>query len=276
MKKIGLCFSGGGARGAYQIGVAQALSDLNILQHVSCYSGTSIGAVNAVVVATSGLEKAKNQWFQLPENALVKAMPFKKRLTEKSFNLMNQGIFKLTKLEKELVDIIDFQKLNDVHVYATLADGGALDKGVFDLLKNSYHHYIHKQSKAVYVPLNELEKEAVIKSLIASCSIPIVFSPVKERNKKYYDGGLFDNIPITPLIENGCDRIIIIHSKKPRIFSTERYKHIEFIEIQPQNKLPNRLKFDSENAKDMFQRGYDEGMQLLQTTYQDKIHLFQK
>ena len=47
MEKIGLVLSGGGAKGAYQVGVMQALEELGLASSVSSISGASIGSLNA-------------------------------------------------------------------------------------------------------------------------------------------------------------------------------------------------------------------------------------
>ena len=43
-----LVLAGGGMRGAYQVGVWNALQELNI--HISAVAGTSIGAINAAFI----------------------------------------------------------------------------------------------------------------------------------------------------------------------------------------------------------------------------------
>ena len=65
MGKIGLALSGGGAKGAYEIGVWQALEELRILQYVDTIYGTSVGALNAALLETCGAEKAKDIWLNL-------------------------------------------------------------------------------------------------------------------------------------------------------------------------------------------------------------------
>ena len=58
---IGLVLSGGGAKGAYEVGVWQALHEAGITEDVAAVSGTSIGAVNAALFAswpdTKGAER---------------------------------------------------------------------------------------------------------------------------------------------------------------------------------------------------------------------------
>ena len=55
-KKIGLVLSGGGAKGAYQIGVWQALLDLGIAPLITGVSGTSVGAINGVLFAQGDIK----------------------------------------------------------------------------------------------------------------------------------------------------------------------------------------------------------------------------
>ena len=55
-KKTALVLSGGGARGAYEAGVWQALTELGI--KIDIITGTSVGAINAAMVAQDELELA--------------------------------------------------------------------------------------------------------------------------------------------------------------------------------------------------------------------------
>lgn len=61
-KKIGLVLSGGGAKGAYEVGVWKALDRLGILPYIDGIYGTSVGALNAVLFDTCGTERAEEIW----------------------------------------------------------------------------------------------------------------------------------------------------------------------------------------------------------------------
>ncbi|MDD3123829.1 MAG: patatin-like phospholipase family protein [Candidatus Izemoplasmatales bacterium] len=263
MKKIGLCLSGGGARGAYQIGAIKALQDAGILEHISHFSGTSIGAANASLIASSGIDKAKEVWFSIPQNALKTTMPFKKRFSFEYLKSLDQGIFETSFLEEVLVNAINFEQLKTKKVFVTLSDGGQYNKGVFDLITSTFDHYIKKDSKVIYIPLHEIQEKDVIKSVLASCAIPVVFPSVKSEEKKYYDGGVFDNIPVAPLIEVGCDVIIIIHLNKTYFFATEKYENTAFIEIKSKTSLGSIFSFSNENSKRLFDMGYSDAMNVL-------------
>lgn len=61
--KTALVLSGGGSRGAYEIGVYQALLDMDV--KVDMVVGTSIGAMNAYIIAQGKFEVAKKLWLTL-------------------------------------------------------------------------------------------------------------------------------------------------------------------------------------------------------------------
>ena len=51
--RIGLVLSGGGAKGAYEVGAIRALYDLDLGDKLKYVSGTSAGALNAAVLTRS-------------------------------------------------------------------------------------------------------------------------------------------------------------------------------------------------------------------------------
>lgn len=70
MAKLGLVLSGGGAKGAYHVGVIKALQELNI--RIDMLSGASIGALNGAVLLSAkdqglGLAHLEQLWDKLPE-----------------------------------------------------------------------------------------------------------------------------------------------------------------------------------------------------------------
>ena len=69
----GLVLGGGGAKGAYQIGVFRALLDNDI--KVDAVSGSSIGALNATLILTGEGVKASEFWLSLSTFQMVKISP---------------------------------------------------------------------------------------------------------------------------------------------------------------------------------------------------------
>jgi len=64
--RVGLVLGGGGAKGAYQIGVYKALRELGA-DKFECIAGTSIGALNALLFSTESSEQAELIWLGLSQ-----------------------------------------------------------------------------------------------------------------------------------------------------------------------------------------------------------------
>ena len=63
-KSVGLCLSGGGARGAYEIGVWKALDEAKITNRIYAISGTSVGALNGALMASVSQAEAEKLWLE--------------------------------------------------------------------------------------------------------------------------------------------------------------------------------------------------------------------
>lgn len=262
-KKIGICFTGGGARGAYQIGALKALDALGIFEYAEAFSGSSIGSANAVVAASSGIEAAERVWLELPRDNIPKNNNRNRKNNDKArFFDIEQGLYSMDVFEQVVSDAIDFERLGQTEVYATISETGLHDGRFFDIFKSTYDHYLRKDSKVRYMPLHQLPEELVASCITASCSIPIFFSPVTIEDKKCYDGGMFDNVPVTPLVEGGCDVIIVIHLHRFRTRLHEpkkRFPGITFHEIRHNgNKLGRVLKFSHSQTERLLTLGYEE------------------
>ena len=76
--KTALVLSGGGSRGAYEIGVWQALCELDVKP--SIVTGTSVGALNGAVIAQGDLEKARRLWQELETSRVFDDVPLDETL----------------------------------------------------------------------------------------------------------------------------------------------------------------------------------------------------
>jgi len=260
-KKYGLCLSGGGGRGAYQIGVAQALDELGIFDKIEVFAGTSIGAANMAVLISKGLQQAKDVWFNMPEDNMPRNNHSEEGKKSKRIDL-NRGIYSMDRFSEILSQNIDFSRLKEKEAYVTVADCGDPGQSFFQIFKSSYQHYITKDPKAIYMPIHQLSEDVVLQSIIASCSIPILFPPVTVDSKKCYDGGVFDKVPLTPLIEAGCNEIIVVHLHRKRYTKPKNIPDSTKIhEIKRKNGYPGKvMKFDPEHTKNMYNWGYEDTM----------------
>lgn len=64
--------------------------------------------------------------------------------------------------------------------------------------------------------------ERLWETTIASCSLPVLFPPVKLGEHYYLDGGLSDPVPYKQAIKEGCDKVIVILTRELDYIKTER------------------------------------------------------
>lgn len=163
--KIGIAYSGGGARGIAHLGVTHALAEVGIKPDF--VSGTSAGAIVGALIA-GGMQ---------PKEIL-------KELSSLSFlkyfrpAISWSGLIKLDKVEEVLTKFLPGSHFEDLNIPLVVA--------ATDFLKGQSVLFDHG-------PL--------IKPILASSSIPFVFDPVEINGVQYVDGGIMNNLPVQPLLK---------------------------------------------------------------------------
>ncbi|MCK4551896.1 MAG: patatin-like phospholipase family protein [Tenericutes bacterium] len=256
--KLGLCFSGGGSRGAYQVGACMALKEAGLLDLVDAYSGTSIGSVNAALTASIPIETIRDIWFDMPKDIFETSEKLFKRLRSERTKLAANGLYTINQLEMKLKTWLDIKTLKQKEVYVTISCSGAKGGGVMSLLKTSYKHYLRKDKQVIYTPIWKEAENDIYKLIIASCSIPVLFPPTIIDGKQYYDGGIYDNVPVKPLVKAGCGKIIVIHLDKLPHFYVKKYPDVSFFALKPKHSLGWYLNFTEDNAHLRYHQGYEE------------------
>ncbi len=179
-KKIGICLSGGGALGYAHIGALQALEEAGIKPDY--ISGTSMGSIVGVLYA-AGYSPLEILDMVKKEKTYRLGSIFKLDLTRFT------GYSKQTKLEKILNKYIPYNNFDSLDIkFCTCC---------IDFRNN----------KVLLTNKGEHLKEFTI----ASASIPVLFENYVIEGIEYVDGGLRNNFPIEPLIEDKCDVIIGIN-----------------------------------------------------------------
>ena len=171
---IGIALGGGGARGFAHLGVLKALEEKGIKPDI--ISGVSSGAlIGAFLAAGFSYDK------------ILKALKDKGVMAYSKLQYPRHGLFSLDGLKKEITKHIKVKRIEDLSIPLFIAVSNLND------------------GRVEYVKEGDL-----IQYLMASVSIPVLFSPVKMDDKMYVDGGLFDNVPISPLL-NKCDHIVAVN-----------------------------------------------------------------
>ena len=173
--KIGLALSGGGARCISHLGVLQLFEEIGL--KIESISGSSAGAIAGAFFAAG---YAPQEIMEL----IISTKVYK--LLRPA--LSKTGLLILKKTERVFLKYFpddDFSQLS-IPLFVAATD---LNRGTTTFFSRG--------------PL--------IKPLLASACVPVIFEPVKIKDASYIDGGILNNLPIEPLQERG-HRIIGLNS----------------------------------------------------------------
>ena len=189
-KKIGVALGSGGIRGFALIGVLQALKDNNI--PIDCISGASSGSLVAAYYALyQSPELLKNE---IIDTAKKKKLPGFLDLGlrgglvkgDKFTDFVNYLFGKKTFLDTKI----------PLRIMVTdLTDGGA---------------HVFAEGKLAF-------------SVQASCTVPVLFEPIKTKNHYFVDGGLSDPVPVEALKKLGADFTIAVNLYHRNEFVSRRF-----------------------------------------------------
>jgi NTE family protein len=172
--KIGLVMSGGGARGMAHAGVLKALDEIGV--KIDMISGTSSGAVIGALYA-DGL--TPDEIFRIGE--------IKNLIGWKGISFDLKGFLKTDPIKFLLKKNLKSKTFEELRIPLTVCTTD------------------FRKAISVYFNSGDL-----ILPIVASCSVPLMFSPVIINGRPMVDGGLLDNLPLEPLLGK-FDRVIGVH-----------------------------------------------------------------
>lgn len=248
--KTALVFSGGGARGAYQIGVWKALDELNIKCDIVV--GTSIGSINSALYCQGNYQLAEDLWKEI-DFATVFESNNSNNSKKKDSIFSQQKRFGLE--PKNLKENLD-KYLNLDKIYNSKINCGMIITKFPSL-------------KMLEICKEEIKKEEFVDHLIASSTVFPFFKLKKINNKKYIDGGLRKPLPISYAKKLGADKIIAVNISAVG-------KHIKVKEdknticIKPFSSVGNPLDFSKDNAIKILNYGYNDTMKKFKKLYGKK------
>lgn len=264
LQKLGICFSGGGGKGAYQIGVWKALRDFGYESDIAAISGTSVGGLNGAMVAQQRYEEAERLWLNVesyniltvqdvPQLAsmitasamLAQASPL---LAGLPMLIQTKGLFKKEGLQAMLDIGVDANRLINSAIPLTVT------------------HHAFRQNHICYYPVTQ--HEHVHSALLATSALPYIFDPIEINENPYTDGGFYwglphkkiDNTPVKPLVEAGCDTIIVVClSQDDLSFAPNQFPGVRILPIVPSKGLGgimSTMDFSNEGASRRMEQGY--------------------
>jgi len=252
----GLALEGGGARGAYQIGAVKALIENGY--EFDGFVGTSIGAINAAILAQGDFDKSLEIWSN---------MSFELLFEEDDWQILKYTDIKGLKRTAELL-------ANAGKIVSKIKSGGLSTEKLKMFIRNYVDEELIRSSgrdyglatilindrKPLELMLEDIPQGQLCDYIMASASYPF-FQRETIEEKKFLDGAFYDNCPYNLLVNKGYDEIIIIRTNARGVFRKVKRKDTEKIKvIAPLDDLRPVLLFSQENCAANIKLGYYDGL----------------
>lgn len=236
--KYALALAGGGTRGAFEVGVWQALNELGI--EISAIAGTSIGAVNGAVFCAG--TDARSLWQKI-KAADVADIKGDNLFTVSSFfsalKSLPFGGIDASAFANFLATYIDEEKIRKSDIEFGLCTYRADTKNCEELF------------------IDEIPDGKLVDYILASSCFPM-FRPVNIGGVEYSDGGIRNNLPVNMLIDRGYDSIISVSVKGIGMVKNIDRCGINIINIGCKKPEIGIMDFDSESILKSMKSGYYE------------------
>jgi len=219
--KTAIVLSGGGAKGAYEAGVLKYIIE-NWGLKFDIVVGTSAGAFNSFIYSNLDFldsnknngEKMIKPWKEIKFNNIIK-IPFKNYIFGKFVSFFgNEKLRKFSsKHFNQDVQDLNIKNKNIETIIVTTGEIGSSESHVWYTTNNQ--SVSMTSDRWVSHKCDSLNVDYAI----ASGAIPCVFPPVElnvDGKKQWHiDGGITMNTPISPAINAGAQKIIVIYLGNP-------------------------------------------------------------
>jgi NTE family protein len=227
--KSALVLPGGGARGAFQVGVMLAIAEMmprGTANPFAIISGTSAGAINSVVLASKArrfrvaVAELERVWGHFHSNQVFNA---------DSWTMFKSSIHWLTALitggylvrpPRSLLDNSPLRALLNKNIrFPRIQD--AIDKGYLEAVAVTAAGYTMPRSTSFFqaTPENNewfrtrrigVRRAINLDHLMASIAVPMIFPPVSIEGEYFGDGAMRQATPLSSAIHLGADRILVV------------------------------------------------------------------
>ncbi len=227
-REYGLVLSGGGAKGAFEIGVWRWLQRTGLDKKITGISGTSVGALNSILFSCTSLEEAERIWRSVRQKDLTRvnketlkriAEIFLQTLTGTAIGSISAPLLMQDMMPMTGESFFTQEKLSEI-VDEVLRSRFPRDRVVFSCLARQSlqqqkeppaENALQAFHNADYYCLNNRNVKEISKIVLASSALPLVYDPVRIHHFEYRDGGCRDNTPCMPLIRSGFRKLIVVH-----------------------------------------------------------------
>ncbi|MDI3523951.1 MAG: hypothetical protein PWQ07_725 [Kosmotoga sp.] len=253
-EKIALVLSGGGGRGAYEVGVWKAVMDLG--EEIGGVYGTSVGAINGAGVAMGEFELARKLWLTATYEDIMKISPNIRPLFEGDIkNLKLSSIAEAVKMlfEESGIDVSPLRKKLSEIISEEKIRSSPIDYGLVA--------YSVSSLSPVMLYIDDIPEGMLIDYILASANFP-VFKRENIGGAKFIDGGVYANIPVEMAIKKGFKKIVVVDIGTYGIVDILNLikgftkSDEEIIYIKPREYYGGILTFDPEVSKKYMAEGY--------------------
>lgn len=273
--RLGMVLSGGGAKGAYQIGFFGAMEQYGLWEHLEIISGSSIGAVNALLCATKNFSAQKAAW----DAVTIESVATRKNdavgfpwdyYPDVAHRFAGMSLEEYLDAAKPF----PFSQASFLQMLAPYLPLGANCPLLYVCAYNM------ERLLPEYFCLNDQSCQDAAALVLASGCIPILYPPVEFHGFHYCDGGLVppyfagtdnsDKIPLEPLRNCGCGLVIVVYlSQYDTLDLSILPAGCQVLEVYPTQPLEHApgtgtLDFSPEAKTHHMELGYADGCRLLE------------
>jgi NTE family protein len=182
-----LILSGGGARGAYEIGVWKYLCERGWRPNL--ISGTSVGAINGAAIAAGlSLDDLIRIWSEIDHGNIFRPISLYRRIVN---YLLRRGFtaYMDTRPLRSLIEsVIDIDKIHKSDIELVIS--------AVNLLSSEICYF---------------GNEAItVDHIMAASAIPLLFPCQYIEGKPYWDAAVMVNTPIQPAVAKSAEEIIVV------------------------------------------------------------------
>lgn len=251
--KRALVLGGGGARGAFEIGVWKALNELGYKPDLIV--GTSVGALNGALFLQGDVDEAEKMWKKIESGSVL---DYEFPLSIESFKDYQRtlGGFLIDAVRQKGISAEPLKKLLEEF----LPDESVIRQSPieFGLSTTNYH-----TREIEYYYMEDIPKGKLTQYLLASSSLYPAMEKTYIDGTPYVDGGYLNNMPINMALDKNADEIIIVDINGPGLMMKDnRLNDKHALWIGTKWHLGDLLLFHKARTEMNIKLGYQETMKL--------------
>jgi len=228
-KTTALVLPGGGARGAFQVGVLKAIAELvprGTVNPFGIISGTSAGAINSVVLAAKArrfrvaVAELERVWAGFRCNHVYRTD--NRAMLKSSLQWLGAIVTggTLVRMPKSMLDNSPLRALLNRNVRFPRIRHG-IERGWLEAVSVTAAGYSTARSTSFFEASNGhrewsrtrrvgVRGRLNLDHLMASIAVPMIFPPVRIGGEYFGDGAMRQATPLSPAVHLGADRILVV------------------------------------------------------------------